>query len=102
MDFDELLEPQKSALIDEWSTLVHEKMLDVGEFVSSFRGDPDYFLVSKQRGSFNFSIRMHWNDENSDDWLIRFPIPGRARFVDEKYRNEVAVMNLIRQNTAIP
>jgi aminoglycoside phosphotransferase (APT) family kinase protein len=53
------------------------------------------------RGSFNFSIRLHWED-GKEDWLIRFPIPGKSMFLDQKVYREAVLMKHIAEETNIP
>ena len=37
-----------------------------------------------------------------EDWLVRFPIPGKSIFLDEKVLDEVAFMRYIAENTNFP
>ncbi|GIK03864.1 hypothetical protein Aspvir_007939 [Aspergillus viridinutans] len=52
-------------------------------------------------GSFNFSLRLHWED-GGEDWLIRFPLPGKSMFPDEKVHREAVLMEFIGSRTQIP
>lgn len=54
-------------------------------------------------GSFNLSLKVK-RDDYDERVLIRFPYPGRVyeAWRDEKVKNEVMVMNCIRQQTQIP
>ncbi|KAI1960615.1 hypothetical protein LOZ58_003687 [Ophidiomyces ophidiicola] len=71
-----------------------------GKWRESIAKIPDV-LVSTHCGSFNVCVRLHWDDDGPD-WLIRFQIPGKTVFADEKLRGEIAVIKLVRQNTSIP
>lgn len=101
MDTDQTLNAERERLMENWAQLFDSSLLAIGEFVSRYRNNSLFYLVSKQCGSFNFSVRVHWDDQGPD-WLIRFPIPGKARWAEEKSQNEVAVMKYIKQNTSIP
>lgn len=52
-------------------------------------------------GSFNFSLRLHWED-GGEDWLIRFPLPGKSMFLDEKVRREAMLVEFVGSRTEIP
>lgn len=39
---------------------------------------------------------------DGEDWLIRFPLPGKSMFLDEKVRREALLMKFIKENTDIP
>lgn len=73
----------------------------VFELANKYRKRDGCNLRSRHVGSFNFSIRLYWDDEG-EDWLIRFPIPGKSMFLDDKVLNEVALMKYIAENTNIP
>jgi aminoglycoside phosphotransferase (APT) family kinase protein len=53
------------------------------------------------RGSFNFSIHLRW-EGGKEHWLIRFPIPGKSMFLDEKVYREAILMKYIARETTIP
>ncbi|KAF3491015.1 uncharacterized protein GIQ15_00532 [Arthroderma uncinatum] len=101
MDFDHTLDAERNRLMAEWANTFDNSLLDIGVVAARYRKNPRCTLVSKHCGSFNFSLRLHWDDDGPD-WLIRFPVLGKAIFAEEKYQNEVAVMRFIRQNTKIP
>lgn len=102
MDNDDLLEPIHQSLAEDFFTLLNRNLIDVAAFVAKYyRFNPAATIVSQHCGSFNFSLRLHW-DDGKPDWLIRFPIPGKVFFVEEKYKNEVAIMQLLRQNSTVP
>jgi aminoglycoside phosphotransferase (APT) family kinase protein len=52
-------------------------------------------------GYFNFSLRPHW-DDGGEDWLIRFPLPGKFMFLDDKVCREAILMKFISENKQIP
>lgn len=101
MDFDSTLDGERNRRIADWAQLFDNSLNAIGELASKYRENSQYFLVSKHCGSFNFGVRIHW-DDSGPDWLIRFPIPGKAILAEEKFRNEISVMKFIRQNTSIP
>ena len=101
MDFDDIklnaLEEDKKA----WIAKASKSASGICDLVNPYRQRDDCLFVSLHCGSFNFSYRLHWEDDE-EDWLIRFPIPGKSMFLDEKVQNEVAVMKYVAQNTNIP
>ena len=101
MDFDELVAKGQRSLVEGWAKLFDNSLESISQLGGRFRGDPMCYLISKHAGSFNFYIRIHWKDDGPD-WLIRFPIPGKTVFPEEKYRDEVAVIKFIREKTSIP
>ena len=99
---DKTSKAERERLMQEWANLFDRSLLEIYDILEKYRENPrGGRLVSKQCGSFNFSVRAHW-DDGGPDWLIRFPIPGKALFAEEKFQNEVATMRFIRQNTSIP
>jgi hypothetical protein len=51
-------------------------------------------------GTHNFSWRLHW-DDGDEDWLIRFPLPGKS-MSSAKISHEVGAMQYVAANTTIP
>jgi len=53
-------------------------------------------------GSYNAGLKLTFDDDTT--WLLRFPRVGRVHnsYMDEKVATEVAVINLIRNNSSIP
>lgn len=98
---DKTSKAERERLMQEWANLFDRSLLEIRTLLGKYRNNPHGRLISKQCGSFNFSVRAHW-DDGGPDWLIRFPIPGKAIFGEEKFQNEVALMRFIRQNTSIP
>ncbi|KAL3475917.1 hypothetical protein BJX99DRAFT_270876 [Aspergillus californicus] len=74
----------------EWFKLCSRSGLGICQLADRYRQRDDCFLRSMHRGSFNFSIRLHWED-GKDDWLIRFPIPGKSMCLDEKVYREAVI-----------
>jgi hypothetical protein len=52
-------------------------------------------------GSFNFCFKVHF-EADGEEWMLRFPIPGRVMFAEQKLRNEVATMKFIKEKIDIP
>ncbi|KAF7114965.1 hypothetical protein CNMCM5793_000735 [Aspergillus hiratsukae] len=48
-----------------------------------------------------FCLRLHWKD-GGEDWLIRFPLPGKSMFLNEKDHREAVLMEFIGSRTRIP
>ncbi len=101
MDFDNTIIQFNYNLTKAWLAQFRESSQAICTLASQFRKNDDCLVKSLHCGSFNISLRLHWEDDGPD-WLIRFPIPGKSMLPDEKVRNEVAVMKFIQQNTRIP
>ncbi|RAL11725.1 phosphotransferase family protein [Aspergillus homomorphus CBS 101889] len=101
MDFDDISLATFDELQREWFKQCSRSGSGICALADRYRQRDDCFLRSMHRGSFNFSIRLHWEDEE-DDWLIRFPIPGKSMFSDDKVYREAVLMNYIAKETNIP
>ena len=77
--------------LDELIGMVHRKR-GGGEFEE---------IVRYYGGSFNICIQISFDDDGPDA-ILRLAKAGVTAFRDEKVRNEVEVMNFLRQNTTIP
>ena len=70
-------------------------------WVSTFRPGITCTIVEYISGTFNLNCHIRFTDDV--EWIVRFPVPGRAMGdVDAKVRHEVAVMKLIRGRTGVP
>lgn len=102
MSSDHRLHAEKERLWDDFAHQLSKNVETLRNLAGKFRqGNSECYVLSRHRGSFNFSLRLHWQD-GGRDWLIRFPIPGKVLFPDEKVQNEVVLMEFIRRNTSIP
>jgi Phosphotransferase enzyme family len=101
MDFDDVVLRQQLEGTQTWLAKFHESSEGICALAGQYRGRDDCIFRSWHCGSFNLCVRLHWEDGQSD-WLIRFPIPGKSMFPEEKLRNEVAVMQFVQQSTNIP
>ncbi|PYI03354.1 kinase-like protein [Aspergillus sclerotiicarbonarius CBS 121057] len=101
MDFEDISLAKYEALKKEWIALCSTSSQGICNLASRYRGRDDCLLRSMHCGSFNFSFRLHW-DDGEPDWLIRFPLPGKSMFLDEKVRNEAVLMKYIADKTRIP
>ncbi|KAH7305149.1 kinase-like domain-containing protein [Rhexocercosporidium sp. MPI-PUGE-AT-0058] len=52
------------------------------------------------RGSFNWTCRVIFTD--GEQWMVRLPRGGKVKNADEKVEIEVAIMNIVHQQTDIP
>ncbi|RAK89661.1 phosphotransferase enzyme family protein [Aspergillus costaricaensis CBS 115574] len=101
MDFDDIVLAQFERLRKEWVKRCSKSASGICELANKHRNRDDCLLRSMHSGSFNFSLRLHWEDDG-DDWLIRFPLPGKSMFPEEKVRGEAILMTYIADNTTIP
>ncbi|RAH83234.1 hypothetical protein BO86DRAFT_447249 [Aspergillus japonicus CBS 114.51] len=101
MDFDDINLAAVDDRRHEWIKLAFKSGAGICELANCYRQRDDCMLRSMHCGSFNFSFRLNWDDDG-EDWLIRFPLPGKSMFLDEKVRREALVMNYIARETTIP
>ncbi|GLB04958.1 hypothetical protein AtubIFM57258_010985 [Aspergillus tubingensis] len=101
MDFDDIALAKFDRLRKEWVKCCSKSASGICELANRYRKRDDCLLRSMHSGSFNFSLRLHWEDDG-DDWLIRFPLPGKSMFPEEKVRGEAILMTYIADNTTIP
>lgn len=101
MDFDDVVLARREAEREEWFRKLSKSASEVCKLVSQFRKNDSCWLVSFDAGSFNLCIKVRF-DDGGPDWLVRFPVPGKTMFPNEKVRNEVAIMKFIEQRTNIP
>ncbi|OQD64422.1 hypothetical protein PENPOL_c007G01405 [Penicillium polonicum] len=52
-----------------------------------------------EQGALNNSFQVQYGNTST---VIRFPQPGATMFPEEKFRDEVAIMRYIRDQTSIP
>ncbi|KAL2838565.1 kinase-like domain-containing protein [Aspergillus pseudoustus] len=101
MEFDDIQLAAYDKVKIEWIKRVSQSSAGIVALVNQYRQKDDCLLRSMHCGSFNFSIRLHW-DDGQGDWLIRFPIPGKSMYLDEKVQREAAVMKYVAKETNIP
>ncbi|KAJ5728891.1 uncharacterized protein N7483_003399 [Penicillium malachiteum] len=101
MDFDDIALEAIDSRRQELVKLASGSGLKIAELANRYRQRDDGMLVSMHCGSFNFSFRVNW-DDGGEDWLIRFPLPGKSMFLDEKVRREAWLMQYLAKETTIP
>lgn len=101
MDFDDIGLAAHQETVMEWAEKCRNASEGICELAGRYRKRDDCWLLSLHQGSYNFSFRLHWED-GGEDWLIRFPVPGKSMFLEEKVYNEVALMKYIAANTQVP
>ncbi|KAL3456634.1 kinase-like domain-containing protein [Aspergillus heterothallicus] len=101
MDFDDIHLAAQDNIKQYWIKRCSQSSAGIASLANLYRGRDDCLLRSMHCGSFNFSLRLHW-DDGREDWLIRFPIAGKSMYLDEKVQREAALMNYIARKTKIP
>ncbi|KAJ5094680.1 hypothetical protein N7456_010541 [Penicillium angulare] len=107
--FDDIAWQKSDAIYDWWIDHMESKevRLAVGGFLLHHSGymntdssgkSPSLFQAIS--GGYNSIMRMTF--PRPPDAIIRIPIPGSTMFPEEKIRNEVAIMRLIKDQTKIP
>ncbi|KAI4669101.1 uncharacterized protein J4E79_001144 [Alternaria viburni] len=100
MLYDELAQQDEELIHETWKNRLDAAQKEIVDFVikrvgSCVAGEFGGYL----EGSYNVCLVIKLNTKPT--YLIRFPQPGTtaARFLDEKVRNEVQVMDLLRRTT---
>ncbi|PWY88189.1 hypothetical protein BO70DRAFT_385428 [Aspergillus heteromorphus CBS 117.55] len=101
MDFDDIALARFDDLKKEWVSQCSKSAQGICDLANRYRQRDDCLLRSMHSGSFNFSFRLHWEDDG-EDWLIRFPLRGKSMFLDEKIIGEAVLMKYLREKTNIP
>jgi aminoglycoside phosphotransferase (APT) family kinase protein len=102
--YDELAEIDADDECRAWLRKALPAKEEIIAFVSSRRpGCPEGEFDGYLKGSFNFCVCVRFND-GGPRAIIRFPKPGHtftAR-LEEKVKNEVKVLEYLRENTTLP
>ncbi|KAI4716723.1 hypothetical protein E4T48_07044 [Aureobasidium sp. EXF-10727] len=101
MDPDELNTTHLNQMLS-WANYFddHYNYPGVERLASRYRGGQHCRGVLKTCGSFNYCIKVVFDDDQA--WAVRFPVPGRVMYPEEKVRQEAAVLEFIKHNTQVP
>lgn len=104
MDYDDEAWDRSTEICDAWwkSLNLNQKefLYDNVMLVKKHRQGIHQDLLTLKSGFYNTLLRVDFEDGG---WaLIRYPKPGRIAFPEEKVRNEVSVLRLLNDKTAIP
>ncbi|ORX98427.1 phosphotransferase enzyme family protein-like protein [Clohesyomyces aquaticus] len=102
--FGELAETDGDNEFKAWLSKLMDAKQEIVSFVSSRRqNQPTGEFAGYLKGSFNLSLVIKFNDGGPKP-VIRFPKPGHTAtaFREEKVRNEVNFLELMREKTTIP
>jgi aminoglycoside phosphotransferase (APT) family kinase protein len=100
MDFDDLGLDENDKASDRWREKFASRGLEIVTLASKYRDNQPCVAVDIAGGSFNFCVQVRFED--GVEWMIRFPIPGRAMHPEEKTKQEVATLKFLREKTKIP
>ncbi|KAI9766694.1 MAG: hypothetical protein M1840_006338 [Geoglossum simile] len=101
MDFDELVLLQRDKDRYAWNEKGARATSAVCNLASQFKDKQPYQVVGLFCGSFNFCFKVLFPDDGVR-WMVRFPIPGKAMFPEEKLQSEVAALRFMKATTKIP
>lgn len=101
MDFDDLTLSRHDNDRSAWNRKLSQVGPSVCQLASRFRNNQPCYVADLKCGSFNFCIKVHFEDDG-EEWMLRFPIPGRVMFAEQKLRSEVATMKYIKAKTDVP
>lgn len=100
MDFDDIYLAELDAIEDMWREEFASHGADIVTLASEYRNNQHCIPINIAGGSFNFCVQVRFDD--GVEWMLRFPIPGRVMYPEEKTRQEVATMRFIKEKTNIP
>ncbi|KAL6712649.1 hypothetical protein ACN47E_000526 [Coniothyrium glycines] len=101
--YDEIAEVEADDECRAWLRKAISAKEEIVAFVSSRRpGCPEGRFDGSLKGSFNFCISVRFNE--GPKAVIRFPKPGHTLTArrEEKVKNEVQVLEYLRENTNLP
>lgn len=101
--FDDVAFDASDQAEEEWKKYMVQTstLRAIGHFIVKHRGGGKPTELNILRaGSFNAQFRMQYEDGGAA--VIRYPKAGKTMFLEEKMRNEVAVMKLIQDKTTVP
>lgn len=101
MDFDDLVLSRHDNDRLAWNQKHSQVGPVICKLASKFRDNGQCYVADLNCGSFNFCIKAQFEDDR-EEWMLRFPIPGKVMFAEQKVRAEVATMRYIREKTDIP
>lgn len=79
---------------------MHQTRPGYERLASSYRDNKPCECVQKNNGSFNLCYKVVFDDGIA--WAVRFAVPGRVMYPEEKVRREVAVMKFLKEKTRVP
>lgn len=100
-DFDDLILSRHDNDRLAWNQKLSLVGPAVCQLASKFRDGRLCYVVDLKCGSFNFCIKVQFEDDGAE-WMLRFPIPGKVMFPEQKVRAEVATTRFIAEKTDIP
>ncbi|KAG8623887.1 hypothetical protein KVT40_008863 [Elsinoe batatas] len=102
MDFDDRVEEQHYAKVENWFQQLKKEAPNVDTWISTFRhGDPCTPLKKQMLGSFNWCFTVRFFSDNTK-WVVRFAMPGKVMDPDGKLIREVATLRFLKEKTSIP
>lgn len=100
MDFDEVTRTHESAN-NSWNRRLGKyNTAGIEKLASKYNNGITCDCVEAKSGSFNMCFKVLFDDKVA--WAVRFPIPGKVMYPEEKIYREVAVMRFIKDKTRIP
>ncbi|KAJ5179297.1 hypothetical protein N7492_002507 [Penicillium capsulatum] len=102
MSYDDVAWDQSDDFADNWlrQFLDIKVLTEIAHYVLKHDSgdDPEFSILRK--GFYNITLRVKYKHGTSTN--IRFTQPGTSLFPEEKFKNEVAVMRYILDQTSIP
>ncbi|OBT61013.1 hypothetical protein VE03_09603 [Pseudogymnoascus sp. 23342-1-I1] len=100
MDFDDLVLSRHDNDRLAWNQKLSLVGPAICQLASKFPDGRLCYVADLKCGSFNFCIKVQFKDDGVE-WVLRFPIPGKVMFPEQKVRAEVATMRYIAEKTDI-
>jgi hypothetical protein len=101
MSYDDFAWERSKSYVDSWleSLYSHSQYVAIKDFILEYH--PGKAIELKPIiGGCNIIFQLIYKDMSSA--VLRIPIPGLSRFLDEKMQYEVATIQWLKGNTSIP
>lgn len=103
LPFDDAAWEKSDQIEDSWLDHLFDEDIynEIGLFLAKHNRHRQWadFKFSKC-GGFNASFLMTFTDTDTGGALLRLPLPGVHMFPEEKVRNEVSIMQFIKERTS--
>ncbi|KAJ5373595.1 Aminoglycoside phosphotransferase [Penicillium concentricum] len=100
---DDLLWEQAEETSDKWLVqfIEHDVLRSIAIFILTHNRGPASEVSILNKGSYNISVWLKYDNRDSGATVIRLSQPGAVMFPEEKVVNEVAIMRFLMDQTSI-
>ncbi|KAI9761729.1 MAG: hypothetical protein M4579_000823 [Chaenotheca gracillima] len=99
---DNLAQDKADAEYQAWIPKFAKSLVSLADLAKEYRGGKPIEICPVEKGSFNVCVRVRFEPDGKPDAMVRFPCPGRVKLPEEKVKNEVEVMQYLRDTVSTP